>query len=186
MIFQLLVSAYFITAAFSIPISPHLVCEEKRWQSIFVFLATNYIAHAFTTIPFPGAKLMRHLFLSFRALLLPSIGLIEAIRSVICHFVQGGSDDLRRAVAQRALLILVKTGDITPGDIKFVAKIRSSFVEIDDICIRIEITDADLAHSHPMSQVLRRILGRRIHHGRMYILRDMRSLFHLTTNIVGT
>ena len=128
MIFQLLLSAYFITAAFSIPISPHLVCEEKRWQSIFVFLATNYIAHAFTTIPFPGAKLMRHLFLSFRALLLPSIGLIEAIRSVICHFVQGGSDDLRRAVAQRALLILVKTGDITPGDIKFVAEIRSSFV----------------------------------------------------------
>ena len=126
MTLQLLVYAYFITTAFAVPISPHLVCEEKRWQSIFVFLATNYIAHALTTIPAPGAKVMHHLSLSFRALLLPNIGLIEAIRSVNSHFVQGGSDDLHRALAQRALLILVKEKDIKTkeGDIRFVAKIR--------------------------------------------------------------
>ena len=128
MTLQLLVYAYFITIAFAVPISPHLVCEEKRWQSIFVFLATNYIAHALTTIPAPGAKLMRHLSLSFRALLLPNTGLMGAIRDIVCHLVQGGSDDLHRAVAQRALLILVKTGDITLDDIKFVSEIRLSFV----------------------------------------------------------
>ena len=124
MIFQLLVFSFFITTAFSIPISPYLSCEEQRWQSIFVFLTTNYIAHAITTIPVPGAKWKHHLFFSFRALLLPNIGLIGAIRSVICHFVQGGSDDLHRALAQNALVILVKTKDIRLGDIKFVIGIR--------------------------------------------------------------
>ena len=111
---------------------------------------------------------MRHLTLSFRALLLPNIGLIEAIRSVISHFVQGGSDDLHRAVAQRALVILVKIENIKTekGDIMFVAKIHLSFVLIDDICIRI---DADSAHSQSKIQVLRRIFGRRIHHGKISI-----------------
>ena len=128
MTLQLLVYAYFITTAFAVPISPHLVCEEKRWQSILVFLATNYIAHALTTIPAPGATAMLHLSLSLFALLFPNIGLMGAIRSVVCHFVQGGSDDLHQAVAQRALLILVKTGDIAPDDTVFVAEIRSSFI----------------------------------------------------------
>ena len=128
MIFQLLVFAYFITTAFSSPISPHLFCEEKGWQSIFVFLATNYIAHALTTIPDPGVKWKDHLLTGFVALLLPNVFLIEAIRSVVSHFVQGGSDDLHQALSQEALLILVKREDIAPEDEKFVAEVQLSFV----------------------------------------------------------
>ena len=128
MISQLLVFVYFITTAFSSPINPYLVCEERRWQIIFVFLTTNYIAHALTIIPFPGAKWTHHLFFSFRALFLPNIGLVEAIRSVVCHFVQGGSDDPHRALAQNALLILVKTEDIKSDDIEFVTEVRLNFV----------------------------------------------------------
>ena len=129
MIFQLLVFVYFITTALSSPISPYLVCEEKRWQNIFVFLTTNYIAHALTAIPAPGAKWANSLNFSFSALILPNIGLIGAIRSVTCYFLQGGSDDLHRALAQRALLILVKTEDIAPGDLKFVTEAsRLNFV----------------------------------------------------------
>ena len=123
MIFRLLVFACLITTAFSSPISPHLFCEEKRWQSIFVFLTTNYIAHALTTIPDPGEKWTDHLFIGFVALLLPNIFLIGAIISVVSHFVQGGSDDLHRALAQKALLILVKKEDIAPEDEKFVAEV---------------------------------------------------------------
>ena len=128
MIFQLLVFVYLTTAAFSSPISPHLFCEEKRWQSIFIFFATNYFAHALTTIPNPGANWTHHLLSSTRTLLLPNIQLIETIKSVICHIVQGGSDDLHRALAQEALLILVKTKDMKRGDIKFVTEIPLIFV----------------------------------------------------------
>ena len=123
MIFQLLVFAYFITTAFSSPISPYILYEEKRWQSIFLFLTTNYIAHAITTIPVPGAKRV-----GFGVLLLPNIGFIGAMRSVICHFVRGGSDDLHRALAQNALLIVVRTEHIAPGDIKYATEVRLSFV----------------------------------------------------------
>ena len=127
MIFQLLSFVYLITAAFSSPVSPHLFCEEKRWQSIFAFFTTNYIAHALTTIPAPGTS-WSHFVLSIRALLLPNVGLVEAINGVICHFVLGRSDDLHRALAQKALLILVKTEDIAPGDVMFVTEVRLSFV----------------------------------------------------------
>ena len=82
MIFRLLELAFFITTAFSIP---YLSIEKQRWQTIFVFLTTNYIAHAITTTPVPGAKWKQHLFFSFRALLLPIIGLIGAMGSVICE-----------------------------------------------------------------------------------------------------
>ena len=121
MIFQLLVFAYFITTAFSSPIYPYLVCEGS-WKSIFSFFATNYIAHALTAIPVPGANWLDHISFSLMALFLPYIGLIGAVRSVTCYFLQGRSDDLHRALAQGALLILVKTEDMKPGDIKFVTK----------------------------------------------------------------
>ena len=118
MIFQLLVFVYFVTTAFSSPIDPHLVCEGKRWESIFTFFATNYIAHAFTIIPDPGANLFAQTVIRFTALMVPNIGLIGAIRNVISYFLQGRSDDLHRALAQNALLILVKTEDIRTGDIE--------------------------------------------------------------------
>ena len=122
MIFQLLVFVYFITTAFSSPISPYFVCEEKRWHNILVFFATNYIAHALTAIPVPGAKWLDHINFSSMALFVPYIGLMGAVRSVMCYFLQGRSDDLHRALAQGALLILVKTEDIAPGDLKFVTE----------------------------------------------------------------
>ena len=65
--------------------------------------------------------------------MVPNFGLIGAIRSVTRHILQGRSGDLHRALAQNALLILVKRGDIRAGDmeidIKFVIKaFRLSFV----------------------------------------------------------
>ena len=133
MIFQLLVFVYFVTTAFSSPIDPHLVCEEKRWESIFTFFITNYIAHAFTIVPDPGANWAAQTVFSFSALMVPNIGLMEATRSVAFHILQGRSDDLHRALAQDALLILVKTEDIRAGDmeidITFVIKaFRLNFV----------------------------------------------------------
>lgn len=128
MIFQMLIFAYFLTTVFSSPIKHYLVCEEKKWESIFVFLTANYIAHVLTTIPPPGAKLFLHFMTSSTVLLVPYSGLIDAIRSVTRHFMLGGSGDLRRALAQKALLILVKEKDIAPGDIKFVTEVQSSFV----------------------------------------------------------
>ena len=129
MIFQLLVFVYFITTAFSSPISPYLVCE-KGWHNILVFFATNYIAHALTAIPVPGANWLDHISFSLMALFLPySFGLIEAVRSVTSYFLQGRSDDLHRALAENALLILVKREHIAPGDIEFVIKaFRLNFV----------------------------------------------------------
>ena len=133
MIFQLLVFVYFVTTAFSSPINPHLICEGKRWESIFTFFITNYIAHAFTIIPDPGANWFAQTVFSFTALMVPNIGLIGAIRSVMSYFLQGRSDDLHRALAQDALFILVKRDNIRAGDmeidIKFVIKaFRLNFV----------------------------------------------------------
>ena len=133
MIFQLLVFVYFVTTAFSSPIDPHLVCEEKKWQSIFTFFITNYIAHAFTIVPDPGANWVAQIVFGFSALMVPNIGLVGAIRSVTWHLLQGRSDDLHRALAQNALFILVKRGNIQAGDmeidIKFVIKaFRLNFV----------------------------------------------------------
>ena len=133
MIFQLLVFVYFVTTAFSSPIDPHLVCEEKKWQSIFTFFITNYIAHAFTIIPDPGATWFAQTVFSFTALMVPNTGLVGAIRSVMSYFLQRRSDDLHRALAQDALLILVRREDIRAGDmeidIKFVIKaFRLNFV----------------------------------------------------------
>ena len=118
MIFQLLVFVFFVTTAFSSPINPHLVCEGKRWESIFTFFATNYIAHALTIVPDPGANWFAQIVFSFTALMVPNIGLIGAIQSVTRHLLQGRSDDLRRALAQGALLILVKTENIRDDDIE--------------------------------------------------------------------
>ena len=130
MIFQLLVFVYFITNAFSSPIiNPHLVCEENRWQIIFTFFTTNYIAHALTIIPASGANWANQIVLSFSALMVPNIGLVGAIRSVTCYILQGRSDDLHRALAQNALLILIKREHLAPGDIEFVIKaFRLNFV----------------------------------------------------------
>ena len=122
MIFLLLIFVYFVTTAFSSPIDPHLVCEEKRWQSIFTFFVTNYIAHALTIIPDPGANLFAQTIIRFSALMVPNIGLIGAIRSVMSYFLQGRSDDLHRALAQNALLILVKREDIRTGDMEIETK----------------------------------------------------------------
>ena len=94
MIFQLLVFVYFVTAAFSSPINPYLVCEGKRWESIFTFFATNYIAHALTAIPVPGANWADQTLSTFSALMVPNVGLIGAIRGVTCYVLQGRSDDL--------------------------------------------------------------------------------------------
>ena len=120
MIFLLLIFVYFVTTAFSSPIDPHLVCEEKRWKSILIFFTTNYIAHALTIIPDPGANWFAQTVFSFSALMVPNIGLIGAIRSVTWYLLQGRSDDLHRALAQNALLILVRKVDMRPqyGDIE--------------------------------------------------------------------
>ena len=120
MIFQLLVFVYFVITAFSSPINPQLVCEGKRWESIFTFFITNYIAHAFTIVPDPGANWFAQTVFSFSALMVPNIGLIGAIRSVTWYLLQGRSDDLHRALAQNALLILVRKVDMRPqyGDIE--------------------------------------------------------------------
>ena len=131
MIFQLLVFVYFVTTAFSSPINPHLVCEGKRWESIFTFFITNYIAHAFTIVPDPGANWIAQIVFGFSALMVPNFGLIGATRSVTRHILQGRSDDLHRALAQNALLILAKTEDIQTGDIEIDIKfviIRLNFV----------------------------------------------------------
>ena len=121
MIFQLLLFAYFITTVFSSPNYPFIACEGS-WKNVFTFFATNYIAHALTAIPVPGARWFDHFASSFITLNLPYFGLIGAVRSVTCYLLQGRSDDLHRALAQGALLILVKTEDMKPGDIKFVTK----------------------------------------------------------------
>ena len=133
MIFLLLVFVYFVTTAFSSPINPYLVCEEKRWQNILTFFITNYIAHAFTIVPDPGANWIAQIVFSFSTLTVPNIGLFGATRSVTWHLLQGRSDDLHRALAQNALLILVNRGDMRVGDmeidIKFVIKaFRLNFV----------------------------------------------------------
>ena len=141
MIFQLLVFVYFVTTAFSSPIDPHLVCEGKRWESILTFFITNYIAHAFTVVPDPGANWIAQIVFGFTALMVPNIGLIGAIDSVMSYFLQGRSDDLHRALAQDALFILVKRDNLRAGDreidIKFVIKaFWLNFVYTDVICIR--------------------------------------------------
>ena len=118
MIFRLLVFVYFVTTAFSSPIDPHLVCEEKKWQNILTFFATNYIAHILTAIPDPGANWRNQVVFKLSTLMFPNIGLAKAIRSVTWHFLKGSSDDLHRALAQNALLILVKTEDIRYDDMK--------------------------------------------------------------------
>ena len=133
MIFQLLVFVCFVTTAFSSPINPHLVCEGKRWESIFTFFITNYIAHAFTIVPEPGANWIAQIVFSFSTLMVPNIGLVGAIGSVMGYFLQGRSGDLHRALAQDALFILVKRDDIRAGDmeidIKFVINaFRLNFV----------------------------------------------------------
>ena len=65
--------------------------------------------------------------------MVPNIGLVGAIESVTWHLLQGRSDDLHRALAQNALFILVKRGNIRAGDmeidITFVIKaFRLNFV----------------------------------------------------------
>ena len=87
MSFQLLVFVYFVTTAFSSPTDPRLVCGGKRWESILAFFKTNYIAHAFTVVPEPGANWIAQIVFSFSALMVPNIGLVGAIRSVTCHLL---------------------------------------------------------------------------------------------------
>ena len=120
------------TAAVLIALSGHLVssapvtyqslpasatdCLKGASKSIFPvvrFIATNYIAHAFTVKLRPGFGVVYQMMFSTISLFFPYFGLVEAVRNIekLAIFAGGDLDTAREA---GALCVLARTGKWRP------------------------------------------------------------------------
>ena len=98
--------------------------------------------------------------------MVPNFGLMGATRSAAFHILQGRSDDLHRALAQDALLILVQTEDIRAGD--------------RDKAFRLNLFRLTLsALGPPQSLILVKSMGRLT-----FLATNTRSSFRLKANIL--
>ena len=91
-------------------------CLKEASLSIFPvvrFIATNYIAHAFTVKLSPGFGLFYLVMFSVMSLFFPYFGLVEAIRNIEQLAYFAGSD-LDTATKAGALCVLARTGRWRP------------------------------------------------------------------------
>ena len=85
-----------------------LMEKSKTAWEVFQFVATNYVAHAFTTHTAPGYGGLYSLIFSFYSLQFPYIGLVTACRSLEL-MPRCGEDPLKRAAKAGALCMVVRT-----------------------------------------------------------------------------
>ena len=85
-----------------------LMEKSKTTWDVLKFIATNYVAHAFTVNTVPGYGAFYSLLFSVYSLAFPYIGLVTACRSLEL-MPRCGEDPLKRAAKAGALCMVVRT-----------------------------------------------------------------------------
>ena len=89
-------------------IDPSLVEKSKITWEVLKFIATNYLAHAFTVSIAPGYGWLYSLLFSLGSLTFPYIGLVAACRSLEQMAILE-RDPLQRAAKAGALCMVTRT-----------------------------------------------------------------------------
>jgi hypothetical protein len=93
---------------------PHLLCLPASWTDIFVFFATNYLAHAATLIPRPGQTFFEGVIDIANALFIPGSGALRTMRFLILHTTRPwGTPSIVRAAKAGALCMVVRDENIS-------------------------------------------------------------------------
>lgn len=86
---------------------PGLICVPSTWTSILTFFATNYLAHAATTLVKPGQSKLESAATIAGALFIPGFGAMRILRYLDSRpkFIK---DELQRAAAAGALCMVIR------------------------------------------------------------------------------
>lgn len=95
----------------------NLQCSTATPWSVFLFLASNYLAHCATVKMYPGSTPLDTGVATILALFIPSSGIIRALFSIgrYARF-RRKRNSLERAAAAGALRMVVRTEEWTPQD----------------------------------------------------------------------
>jgi hypothetical protein len=88
--------------------NPQLVCTPPRWYDFMLFYLTNYFAHAFTVVTFPGQGTAETTRAVLHALFLPGAGVSRALSALARHARLYRKDALEQALKAEALCMVVK------------------------------------------------------------------------------
>lgn len=95
----------------------NLECSTATPWSVFLFFASNYLAHCATVKLYPGSSLRDTAVTSILSLFIPSLGLIRALFSIGRYTrFRKNRNSLERAAAAGALRMVVRTEDWTPQE----------------------------------------------------------------------
>ncbi|KAJ7056286.1 hypothetical protein C8F01DRAFT_1087151 [Mycena amicta] len=89
---------------------PSLLCTPTHWTSILGFFLGNYIAHAATTLSYPGEEFGDYVQTIVIALLFPTAGVVRGLDAIFrCAIL--GTSDLMCAARAGALCMLIRIDD---------------------------------------------------------------------------
>jgi hypothetical protein len=94
--------------------NPQLLCFPAAWTDIVTFLVTNYFAHAASVLPEPGAAFRRTIALILTALILPTSGIVRAVRAIWRHAAFETKNPVKRAARSRALAMVMRVPNSGP------------------------------------------------------------------------
>lgn len=96
------------------------VCWDSSWQDVIRFFFLNYGLHAFTILVIPGSSTSSSFSQRVISLLVPVIGSIYAIETIV-YGTRRGRDDLHTALSAKALCMIVPAREMT-GSAKYSIK----------------------------------------------------------------
>ncbi|KAJ7050592.1 hypothetical protein C8F01DRAFT_1034920, partial [Mycena amicta] len=89
---------------------PSLLCTPTHWTSILAFFLGNYIAHAATTLSYPGEEFGGYLQTIIIALLFPTAGVVRGFDAIFrCAIL--ATSDLMCAARAGALCMVIRIND---------------------------------------------------------------------------
>jgi hypothetical protein len=96
---------------------PTLQCSRATAWSMFIFFASNYLAHCATVKTYPGESLVGIAVASALALFVPSSGIIRAIDSMLRHSrFRWKRNPLEQAARAGALRMVVRNSNWKPQE----------------------------------------------------------------------
>jgi hypothetical protein len=95
--------------------NPNLICTPTSWFSLFIFFATNYLAHAVTVKQLPGEQTSQYIFVVLAAVFFPYCGLPRAIESITRRAIFFRGSELQTACRAGALCVVVRSHNWKPA-----------------------------------------------------------------------
>ena len=92
--------------------NPQLICTPPAWYDYAIFYLTNYFAHAFTVVAFPGQGNSETILTMFLSLLLPGCGIAAAMKALTFGARFYSKDPLKQALRAGALCMVVKNNKL--------------------------------------------------------------------------